>query len=232
MITSLILGTRNAHKVQEIQDLLPVKCRFMTLADFPNAPSVREDADSFCGNAAKKAVALAAWISNSVASPQRDALLGGNTFVLADDSGLEVDALNGLPGVHSARFAAGDKAGPNTPDAANNSKLLKLLEILPSEKRLARFRCVIALAPVLKSAENQSPVCYSSEAELRVELFEGVCEGRIDFAPRGDGGFGYDSLFVPQGFAETFAELGATTKNQISHRAKAIRKLSQHLFGL
>jgi XTP/dITP diphosphohydrolase len=151
--------------------------------------------------------------------------------VLADDSGLEVDALNGAPGVHSARFAALDtgKLG-NSPTADNNAKLLRLLKEVPLEKRTARFCCVLALTPVLCSqGRSASPVCYADEVELQTELFEGTCEGRIGLAPRGQGGFGYDPLFIPEGHEATFAELGEEVKNQMSHRAKALAKLKQRL---
>jgi XTP/dITP diphosphohydrolase len=144
---------------------------------------------------------------------------------------LEVDALGGAPGVYSARFAATDAplAG-NSPDSANNAKLLPLLEDIPLEKRTARFRCVLALTPVLRSLDKSaSPVCYTDEFELQTELFEGVCEGRIGFAPRGQNGFGYDPLFIPLGHDQTFAELGEAVKNQLSHRAKALAKLKQRL---
>jgi XTP/dITP diphosphohydrolase len=148
-------------------------------------------------------------------------------FVLADDSGLEVDALNGAPGVHSARFAAiNAPAAGNSSDADNNAKLLRLLKDIPTEKRTARFRCVIALTPVLIEEQgNASPVCLADEHELQTELFGGACEGRISFTPSGAKGFGYDPLFVPNGFQQSFAELGEEVKNQISHRAKALEML-------
>ena len=151
------------------------------------------------------------------------------TFILADDSGLEVDALKGAPGVHSARFAALDK-GRNSSSAENNAKLLRLLEGVPLEKRMARFRCVLALTPVIGAGRrNASPVCEADEFELQTELFEGACEGRIEFAPRGQGGFGYDPLFIPQGHEQTFGELGEEVKNRLSHRAKALEKLKRRL---
>jgi XTP/dITP diphosphohydrolase len=151
--------------------------------------------------------------------------------VLADDSGLEVDALHGAPGVHSARFAALDKGQPgNSPTADNNAKLLRLLKDVPREKRTARFRCVLALTPVFRSkGGSASPVCYADEAELQTELFVGACEGRIGLAPRGQGGFGYDPLFIPAGRNATFAELGEGVKNGMSHRARALEKLKRHL---
>jgi XTP/dITP diphosphohydrolase len=230
-VRGILISSRNAHKCDEIKALLPSTIRWFTLKDFPSAPEVVEDANSFAGNATKKSVQFAQWLgASSAGSPQ---LLKGTTandwFVLADDSGLEVDALNGAPGVHSARFAALEKS-LNSPDAANNAKLLDLLHDVPWEKRTARFRCVIALSPVLAApAGNQSPVCFSNEIELQTELFDGSCEGKIGFSLSGKGGFGYDPLFFPSGFDRTFAELGDEVKNQISHRAKALLKLRQRL---
>ena len=150
-----------------------------------------------------------------------------NDFVLADDSGLEVDALNGAPGVHSARFAAMDKS-ENSKDADNNAKLLRLLKDVPPEKRTARFRCVIAFVPVPRGKiESTSPVCFANEFEP--QIFDGACEGKILFEPRGKNGFGYDPLFVPDCFTQTFAELGEDVKNKLSHRAKALEKLNRWL---
>lgn len=218
-MTTLLIATRNAHKAGEIQAILGARFRFLTLNDFPAAPRVVEDADTFAGNATKKAVELAHWLAPGNLNPQPSTL----NFVLADDSGLEVDALNGAPGVHSARFAALDKS-ENSHDADNNAKLLRLLKDVPMEKRVARFHCVIALVPVPEErVESASPVCYADEFEP--QTFEGVCDGRIQFAPSGHGGFGYDPLFVPDGFTQSFAELGEDVKNQSSHRAKALAKL-------
>ena len=220
---TLILATRNAHKVKEIQAILGGKCAVRSMTDFGDAPALVEDADTFAGNATRKAVQLAEWLAcKGVAQ---------DAYVLADDSGLEVDALQGAPGVHSARFAALDQAA-NSPDDANNAKLLKLLETVPMEKRAARFRCVLALTRVPEfTAASASPTCLASEAELNTMLFEGSCEGRIGFAPSGKAGFGYDPLFVPAGAAKTFAELGEREKNQISHRAQALKKLGAYLNG-
>lgn len=234
MVTSLVLSTRNNHKVREIRGLLPDDFHFRTLADFPAAPPVVEDAGTFAGNASKKAVELAEWLAGR---PEVHGLESGSSgaeiYVLADDSGLEVDALQGEPGVHSARFAALDSGNAgNSSDTDNNAKLLRLLREIPWEKRTARFRCVIALVPVPRlSSENRSPVCSLSETELLVELFEGVCEGRIGFAPEGTAGFGYDPLFIPEGLDETFAELGENVKNQISHRAKALLELKRRFLS-
>jgi len=208
-MTTLLIATRNAHKVAEIRAILGAPFQFLTLNDFPGAPKTVEDAEAFAGNATKKAVELANWLSaGSTVQRFNDSTI----FVLADDSGLEVDALNGAPGVHSARFAAPGK-NENSIDADNNAKLLRLLKNIPLEKRTARFRCVIALAQI---ANRKSQI---------QNLFDGACEGKILFEPRGRNGFGYDPLFVPDGFAETFAELGEEVKNKLSHRAKALEKL-------
>jgi XTP/dITP diphosphohydrolase len=223
-MTTLLIATRNAHKVGEIRAILGARFRFLTLNDFPNAPKVVEDAPTFAGNAAKKAVELARWLSTD----SRFTIHDPQFFVLADDSGLEVDTLNGAPGVHSARFAAMDSAkSGNTPDADNNAKLLRLLQNILDQKRAARFRCVIALVAVPASKiEVASPVCYADEFEP--QTFDGICEGRILFEPRGKNGFGYDPLFAPVGFEQTFAELGEDVKNQLSHRAKALEKLKSY----
>lgn len=226
---TLLIATRNAHKVGEIRAILGDQFQFLTLNDFPGAPAVVEDAETFAGNATKKAVALARWISENskirIQSPNMD-------FVLADDSGLEVDALGGRPGVHSARFAAVDSArSGNTPDADNNAKLLRLLENISPEKRTARFRCVIAIVPVLKDEiEVASPFCFATEPDL--PTFDGACAGKIIFAPAGKIGFGYDPLFVPDGFTQTFAELGEDVKNKLSHRAQALEKLKTYFSKL
>jgi XTP/dITP diphosphohydrolase len=209
-MNTLLIATRNAHKVDEIRAILGGAFRFLTLNDFPGAPKVVEDADTFAGNAMKKAVELANWLAadNSKFKIQNSK----PDFVLADDSGLEVDALGGKPGVHSARFAALDK-NENSQDADNNAKLLRLLKNVPAEKRTARFRCVIVL---VKSGKRKAE---------SGNLFDGVCEGKIILKPRGQNGFGYDPLFVPNGFEKTFAELGEDVKNKLSHRAKALEKL-------
>jgi XTP/dITP diphosphohydrolase len=222
-MTMLLIATRNAHKVGEIRAILGDRFQFLTLKDFPGAPKVVEDANTFAGNAAKKAVELAKWLVDVQSSRFKDQ--GSRFFVLADDSGLEVDALNGAPGVHSARFAALDRSADgssaNTPDADNNAKLLRLLKNVPLEKRTARFHCVIALVPV------QTPDARSQTPDPN--LFDGVCEGGILFEPRGKNGFGYDPLFVPAGFEQTFAELGEDVKNRLSHRARALEKLKTFL---
>ena len=215
-MTTLIVATRNNHKVGEIRAILGSQFHFLTLRDFPGVPAVVEDAATFSGNAAKKAIEIARWVS--VQGPEFTA--HGSRFVLADDSGLEVDALNGAPGVHSARFTALDSgAEGNSSDAENNAKLLRLLQDTPPEKRTARFRCVIALTAVDAVAGGE------------IDLFDGVCEGRILLRPSGAGGFGYDPLFVPDGYSQTFAELGEDVKNRISHRANALAGLRQRLLN-
>lgn len=216
MITFLI-ATRNRHKVDEIQAILGDTHKYMTLNEFPEAPEVVEDADSFEGNAVKKADELARWIAES---QNLDETFGpdGRVFVLADDSGLEVDALDGAPGVYSARYAALETgAAGNSPDAENNARLLRELKDIPADARTARFRCVIAILETAPGMTNTAT------------CFDGVCEGRIEAAAKGEGGFGYDPLFVPDGHEQSFAELGEETKNQLSHRARALEKLKPWL---
>jgi XTP/dITP diphosphohydrolase len=232
-MTTILIATRNAHKVTEISAILGGHLRFLALTDFPGAPNVIEDADTFDGNAAKKAVELAKWIHSqtkaNIQHPTSNAEHSKPDFVLADDSGLEVDALNGAPGVHSARFAALDTGKPgNSPDADNNAKLLRLLKNIPPEKRIAHFRCVIALAMVPDAAvESASPVCFADGFEA--QTFSGACPGKMLIEPRGINGFGYDPLFVPDGQTQTFAELGEDVKNRISHRAHALKKVQAYL---
>jgi XTP/dITP diphosphohydrolase len=227
---TLFLASRNRHKALEIQSILGPRFVCRTLRDCPGAPETVEDAGTFEGNASKKALELARWL----AGPGRPLAGQGAApaWVLADDSGLEVDALNGAPGVHSARFAAmADGRAGNSDDKDNNARLLDLLKDVPPEKRTARFRCVLALVAVPSdSAVPSSAVCRADEAEWTLQLFRGECEGRIGFEPRGPGGFGYDPLFTPDGFQRTFAELGEEVKNGLSHRARALEALRNH-FG-
>jgi XTP/dITP diphosphohydrolase len=219
---TFLIATRNRHKVHEIQSILPGSHRFLSLADFARAPEIAEDAGTFAGNALKKASALADWLRSNPETPMGWSTKGP-TFVLADDSGLEVDALQGAPGVHSARFAALDNPSraSNSTDAENNTKLLHLLQSVPQASRRARFRCVLALVPA-----DVSPGCSAPR------LFEGVCEGHISLAPKGQGGFGYDPLFIPLGHKQTFAELGTDLKNRLSHRSLALGKLKTYLEAL
>ena len=227
-MTTIIIATRNAHKVQEIRAILGEQFRYLSLQDFPEAPKVIEDQPTFARNAAKKARELAKWFQRLNGLDYR--VPGASGSVLADDSGLEVDALNGAPGVHSARFAAlGEEGAPaaatapneNTSDADNNAKLLRLLQEVPLEKRTARFRCVLSLVQI--KPPTPTPAGH---------LFDGVCEGRIAFEPRGRGGFGYDPLFLPTGYQQSFAELGEDVKNKISHRSQALEKMKKAVVTL
>ena len=222
-MTTLIIATRNAHKVQEIQTVLGNQFRYLCLKDFPEAPKVIEDQPTFSKNAAKKARELARWLQSLSGFDFR--VPGASAYVLADDSGLEVDALNGAPGVHSARFAALDHAGTapdeNSADADNNAKLLRLLQDVPPERRTARFRCVLSLMQV-----------KPAQPTFAGHLFDGTCEGRIGFKVRGEAGFGYDPLFMPSGCEQSFAELGEDKKNAISHRAQALKKMRNAIVTL
>jgi len=186
---NLLVATRNRHKVSEIRALLKDgEFEVTSAATMPGLPVVVEDADTIRANAIKKAVETAR---------------AAKTLTIADDSGLEVDALGGAPGVHSARYA-GEKATYHE----NNQKLLKALGGVPMEKRASRFRCVMAVADV----------------NGLVDAVEGICNGVIIEKERGGGGFGYDPLFIPDGQVKTFAELSPDVKNRISHRAKAMQK--------
>lgn len=228
MIPHLVIATRNAHKVDEIQAVLGPRFVYHTLRDFPGAPEIAETGDTFEANARLKAEGLALWLAQGGAMAARGAtsprpepsapphVPGESWFVLADDSGLEVDALGGAPGVQSARFAAQEFGiEGNAPDGANNARLLRLLADVPAASRTARFRCVLAYTPVGRRDSTR--------------FFAGACEGRIAFVPRGAHGFGYDPLFVPHGFSESLAELGETTKNRISHRSHALQAFQAQL---
>ena len=181
----LVLATRNRGKVAELaRRLSPLGVTLETAADLPGAPLVDEDADTLRGNAEKKARALADHAGHPA---------------LADDTGLEVDALDGAPGVHSARYG-----GPDADDTANRARLLR--DLAGATTRSARFRTVLA---------------YADGDTVR--FFDGVCEGTITDDERGTDGFGYDALFVPaDGDGRTFAEMTADEKNRISHRGRAL----------
>lgn len=182
----LLVATRNRHKLDEIRALLGLAAETLTSGlDYPDFDDVEEDGDTFEANAVKKA---RVWAERTGA------------WCLADDSGLEVDALEGAPGVYSARYA-----GEPADYAANNRKLLAALDGVTD--RRARFRCVMALA----------------DPKGHVQTVEGRCEGRIAEAERGTEGFGYDPLFIPEGHTLTFAELPPQTKNSLSHRGHALR---------
>lgn len=189
----LVLATKNPGKVREIQAMLEsVPVEAVSCAAFQGLPEITEDGETFEENAKKKAVPIATATGE---------------VALADDSGLEVDALASAPGVRSARFAGETLACGPSRDRANYEKLLSLLKDVPDPGRTARFRCVVAVAT----------------PEGRVEVAEGVCKGKIASAPRGSGGFGYDPVFIPDGYGKTFGELGPEVKNAISHRARALQ---------
>ncbi len=220
---ALVLATRNRHKVLEIQAILGDGFRCLSIADLAGAPELKEEADTFAGNALAKASQLAEWLAQT-SFPVLDGE-PSDVWVVADDSGLEVDALKGAPGVLSARLATDELSDSgNAPDVANNAKLLRLLADTPAEQRTARFRCVLALVHTATTSR-----AADRPGNPRGELFEGVCEGRIGLIPKGPGGFGYDPLFVPTGFEQTFAELGEATKNRLSHRSRALAALAARL---
>lgn len=188
----LVLATRNLGKVKELTTMLNRdnkhrNIQILSLQDFPDAPEVVEDGETYQENAAKKATVIADWTGHRT---------------LADDAGLEVDALDGAPGVHSKRWA-----GEDATDAIRMQKLLEAIE--GAANRKARFVAAIAIAEP-NDREN-------------VAVVVGKCEGHITYATAGDSGFGYDPIFVPDGYEETFAELGESIKNRISHRGEALR---------
>ena len=194
MVIELVVATRNRHKTHEIQHILGPEFMVRDLAD-TEVPEILENGTSFEENAKLKALAT------SRQSP---------AMVIADDSGLEVDALSGAPGIYSARYA-----GANATERDKIDKLLRELERVRAtgDGRRARFRCVVALA---------------RNGNL-LGTFEGIAEGSIAHEARGDSGFGYDPIFIPEGLKQTFGELPTEVKNTISHRAKAIRALADRL---
>lgn len=194
-MTSLAIATRNAHKTREMRQILGHGFEVHDLTAHPEIPAAIESGKTFKENAILKAMTAFGKLPG---------------FVIADDSGLEVEALDGAPGIYSARYA-----GENARDKDNIDKLLDELERIAANdrERRARFRCVIALG----------------REGVLLGTFEGIVEGAIVEAPRGAKGFGYDPVFLPTGFDKTFAELSNEAKNQISHRAKAAQKLTQFL---
>lgn len=187
---TLFLASGNPDKVKELREMLePLGCRLMSVLDYPGVDTVEEDQPALEGNALKKA---RFWHQHT------------GLPALADDTGLEVDVLDGEPGVYSARYAG---------DAVTyEENVIKLLENMEGKKnRKARFRTVVA---------------FVGDEET---LFEGICDGKIIEKPRGDGGFGYDPVFVPEGYDKTFAELTAKEKNVISHRGKALKSAVEYL---
>ena len=192
----ILIATGNTKKGRELAEILGSTWSVSTLKDLAVVPEIVEDGLTFQENAVKKALTVAQVHEG---------------LILADDSGLEVDALSGAPGVRSARFA-----GEPSNDARNNTLLLEKLQGLPVAKRGAQFHCVLALV----------------EKGSLLKTFSGICRGQILNAPGGDGGFGYDPLFVPDGYSQTFAELPAATKHQLSHRGQAMRQLLSFLNDL
>jgi len=189
----ILLATKNPGKIREMNRMFSdTGVEFVGLDTLEEVPEVTEDGRTYHENAMKKAMTF----YNLASMP-----------TLAEDSGLEVDALNGAPGIFSARFA-----GENATDRENNEKLLNLLRGIPREKRTGRFVSVLCLIV------DGSPY-----------FFEGEVRGSILEHPKGESGFGYDPVFVPEGYDMTFAELGADVKNQISHRARAMNKLKDFL---
>ncbi|MBT9170767.1 MAG: Non-canonical purine NTP pyrophosphatase [Actinobacteria bacterium] len=186
----VILATKNSGKIREIENLLKdSKFRILTFKDFKSWPEIEERGSSFAENALIKA---------------RDLVRFHGLPVLADDSGLEIEYLDGRPGVLSSRYA-----GYGATDEENIQKVLREMQGCPEDRKGARFRCVVVfLTPA-----------------VRCHVAQGICPGRITFNRRGKGGFGYDPIFIPDGFTRTMAELTLAEKNEISHRAKALRSL-------
>jgi len=194
-VIKLLFATRNAHKTAEIRKILGPQFNVTDLAAHPEIPHIAESGTTFQENAILKAVAVSKRMPG---------------FVIADDSGLEVEALGGAPGIHSARYA-----GMNATDQEKTDKVLEELTRAGATKnaRRARFRCVLALA-------------YKGNV---LGAFEGIIEGQIADRPHGSHGFGYDPIFMPEGFQQTFGELAPAEKNQLSHRARALEKLRTFL---
>ena len=186
----IVIATRNPHKFRELKQLLNVPgIRWRSLREFPRAGEIKENGRTYAANAKKKALAVAR---------------ATGCLALADDSGLEVDALRGAPGVRSARFAGG-----HGDDQANNQRLLRLLGTRPMNRRQARYRCVLALAGPGRV----------------VHVVEGDWKGRIAFHPAGSRGFGYDPVFLVPRLGKTVGQLPSRVKQRLSHRAAAARRM-------
>lgn len=195
---TLIVSSDNSHKIGEIKKILkdlPITVLSKTEAGCGDI-EVIEDGDTLEENAIKKAVEIATRV---------------NAIVIADDTGLFVDKLNGEPGIYSARYS-----GENATDRSNREKLLRELEGVTLEERTAKFKTIIAIV-----LEDKS-----------VKLASGECSGKIGYEEKGENGFGYDSLFIVDGYGKTFAELGEEIKNTISHRANALKNLKEELKSL
>lgn len=193
----LLIATRNAHKAREFARILPPQFELRTLADFPGAPDPEETGTTFEANAAIKAESISAVFPG---------------LVVSDDSGICVDALGGMPGVYSARYA-----GTHGDDEGNNRKMLAELAAKPESEKpfTARYVCAISVA----------------RAGKELACFVGKVEGQITLNPRGSGGFGYDPLFIPDGYDGTMAEISAEEKNRISHRGEALRQFEEWIRG-
>jgi XTP/dITP diphosphohydrolase len=184
----LLVATQNTGKLEELRQLLgDLSLELCGLTDFPDVTEVPETGDSFVENASLKATGYATQTG---------------LLTLADDSGLEVDALGGAPGIYSARYS-----GEGASDADRTARLLSELSLIPAAPRSARFVSAVAIA--------------NDKGQI-LNVSVGTCDGQIDFAARGSGGFGYDPVFIPSGYDKTFAELESMIKNQISHRARAL----------
>lgn len=192
----IVFATNNQHKLQEIREILSPEFEIVSLKEIGCHEDIPETGNTLEENALQKA----RYISERY-----------HISCFADDTGLEVDALGGAPGVHSARYAE----GTDHDSEANMTKLLRELE--GKENRQARFRTVIAL---IELGEDETE---------NVHLFEGIVEGHISTERQGNEGFGYDPIFVPEGYEKSFAALGETIKNHISHRARAVKKLAEYL---
>lgn len=196
--TTLVLASRNRKKLREMSELCAgLDWHVVSAADFPQAPEVEETGQTFAENAALKAAAVAAATGH---------------WTVADDSGLAVDALNGAPGVYSARYA-----GPQATDQQNNERLLNELREVSDPRRGAAFICCLALA--------------DPAGGIRVQV-EGRCRGRLLHEPRGQNGFGYDPLFWIAEYHQTFAELSLAVKSVLSHRARAFERIRPELVRL
>jgi len=197
-VTELLVATTNRGKFAEVETYLKhLPLKILPLQSLGNSPVVIEDGATYEENAIKKATTLAEY---------------SGCLTLADDSGLEVDALNGAPGIYSARYS-----GEEGDDQKNNEQLLDAMKEVPEDRRTARFVCVLALcAPHSRKPKKKMVVRES-------------CEGRIAFSPKGQNGFGYDPLFFYAPFGKTFGEIDRETKATVSHRGKALKKLAQNL---
>jgi len=196
-VIDLLVATTNPGKFAEVKSFLAgLPLRILSLKDLDHPPSVIEDGRTFEENALKKARTLADF---------------SGLLTLADDSGLEVDALNGAPGIYSARYA-----GEDADDRGNNEKLLDALADVPTDQRTARFVCALAL-------------CAPGAQKKNDWVARESCEGRIAFASRGGNGFGYDPLFFYPPFGKTFGEIDRETKATVSHRGRALKRLAEAL---